>query len=247
MKKLISLILILCLACMLVPAMAESADVAGDWYLKTMKMGDQEYDAAAMGYNMKISLNADGTGTMEMPGSDPTEASWTMEDGQITVTIDNAPASGSVTADTLTLEAEGQVMVFTREATEAITVANVKAAGSVEEFYGEYSCVYIESDGVIVNLAAIGQAMPIVKLSEGAIEFIPSSDEDAVSAILSVMGITYEYADGALKLGSSLEGADISGAVELLEDGMIKLSLDGYTGPMVLYFAPAAAAEEPAA
>ena len=36
MKKLISLLLVLCMACMLIPALAEEA-VTGDWYLHIMK------------------------------------------------------------------------------------------------------------------------------------------------------------------------------------------------------------------
>ena len=42
MKKLASVILAAILTLSLLPALAEE-DITGDWYLKTMKMGDQEY------------------------------------------------------------------------------------------------------------------------------------------------------------------------------------------------------------
>lgn len=41
MKKLISMILIVCMACMMIPAMAEE-DLTGEWYVKTMSQGEQD-------------------------------------------------------------------------------------------------------------------------------------------------------------------------------------------------------------
>ena len=63
MKKLISLILILCMACLLVPAMAED-DVTGDWYY------------AGMGDSVRFVFNADGTAKLitEMMGQKSEEA-----------------------------------------------------------------------------------------------------------------------------------------------------------------------------
>ena len=55
MKKLISLVLALCLACMLIPAVAED-DVTGEWY------------ANMSGIAVKFTINADNTFTMEVPG-----------------------------------------------------------------------------------------------------------------------------------------------------------------------------------
>ena len=103
MKKLISLILILCMACMLIPAMADT-DVTGTWY------------ASMMGIPMTMTLNADGTGTMISPvqgGEAP--AAWTMEGDKITITVNDSPATGTVTADAITLEESGMEIVFTRE------------------------------------------------------------------------------------------------------------------------------------
>ena len=56
MKKLISLILILCMACILVPATAEDG-AAGEWY------------ADYHGTVMILALNADGTSSMTVSGN----------------------------------------------------------------------------------------------------------------------------------------------------------------------------------
>ena len=105
MKKLFSLILALCMVCTLVPAVAEE-DVTGEWYLKTMKQGETEYDAGAISYNITMTLNADGTGTMLSPASEePTPGSWTLEGDKITVTFEDSPIGGTVADGKITFAA----------------------------------------------------------------------------------------------------------------------------------------------
>ena len=86
MKKLISLILVVLLLCMALPAFAEE-EVTGDWYLKTMKMDDQEYDAASIGYAITMTLNEDGTVIMVVPDREPTAGTWVLEGDKITVNL----------------------------------------------------------------------------------------------------------------------------------------------------------------
>ena len=157
MKKLISLFLILCLACMLIPAVAEEA-LTGEWYLKSMKMGEQEYDAAAMGVNIVMTLDEDGTATMTMPDSpDPVTGTWTLDGDQFTLSIaDEAPVTGTVTAEAIELEQEGQIMIFTKEAPAAIVVADAKAAESVEDFYGTYSIAYVDMEDRLMDMSSLG-------------------------------------------------------------------------------------------
>ena len=241
MKKLISLILALALCCMLVSAVADE-EITGAWYAKTIKAGDQEYDAAAMGLNMTITLNEDGTAS-----SGESTGTWTLEGDQITVTIEGSPATGTVTADTLTLEADGQTLIFTREAPEGITLADAVAAESIEEFYGEYTLAYMDMDGTVVDVALFGGLYPDLKLEEGVIEFVASSDEDLFAALYNVLGLQGEFADGVMNLKSTLEGTEATGTIEKLEDGMIKVTLNSYDTQVIFYYAPAEAAEEPAA
>ena len=79
MRKLLSVLLMLALvSALLVPAMAE-LNVTGDWYLKIMKMGDEEYDAASIGYVMTMTLKEDGTVSMTTAGVDEVSTgTWTL-------------------------------------------------------------------------------------------------------------------------------------------------------------------------
>ena len=238
MKKLISLVLILCMACMLVPAVADDIDVTGEWY------------ASMMGIPVEMVLNADGTGVMIVSGQGETAATWTLEGDQITITANDSPASGTATADSIILAAGGIEYVFTREPVSAITIAEVKADAAAEDFYGDWSIAYMESDGMIMDisqLAELGLAFPNLRLSEGTVEFIASSEEDFYSAIFNMMSLVSTYADGALALASTAECASSTGSIELLQDGMLKVTLDMDSSPMILYYNPAEAAEEPAA
>ncbi len=235
MKKLISLVLILCMACMLVPAMADE-DLTGDWY------------ASFAGAVMTMTVNADGTLTMLIPGqAEASPGTWTLEGDQITITVQDSPATGTVTADGIALSEGGMDLLFTREPIGAITVADVKADAAEEEFYGEWTMTYLGAEGMILDAASAGMVFPNIKLGKGTVEFIPSSDEDLYALMFSLLGLTSSYADGKLALTATTEGADATGTVEMLTDGMIKVSLDDDDGPMVMYYSPAAAAEEPAA
>ena len=62
MKKLLSLVLALMMACMLIPAMAEGQDVTGDWYLTDVS----GMNVANLGMSMIVTLNADGTAKVSM-------------------------------------------------------------------------------------------------------------------------------------------------------------------------------------
>ncbi|MBR2854872.1 MAG: hypothetical protein IKE81_11155 [Clostridia bacterium] len=235
MKKLISLILILCMACMLIPAMADT-DVTGTWY------------ASMMGIPMTMTLNADGTGTMISPvqgGEAP--AAWTMEGDKITITVNDSPATGTVTADAITLEESGMEIVFTRDAVEAITVGEIKAAESVDAFLGKWAVKYMETDGLIMDINALGSVMPDVTIADGAITFVGSSEDDMFAAMYNLLGLVYTFEDGKLAITSSVDGANATGSFELLDDGMIRMTLDSEGNTLIFYYAPADTAEQPAA
>ena len=249
MKKLISLILILCMACMLIPAVADEA-VTGEWYLKSMKMGEQEYDAAAMGVNIVMTLSEDGSLSMTMPDSpEPATGTWTLDGDQITIDVDETPVSGTITAEAIELEQEGQVMVFTREAPVAITVADAKPAESAEDFYGQYTIAYVEMEGNLMDMSSLGYSTGLI-IGEGTFEILPTNDEDMMALTIGMLALTpTEMEDGALKVASATNPEGVDGKIELLEDGMIKITANNLSSQssMVFYFAPAAAAEEPAA
>ena len=64
MKKLVSLILALCMACILIPATAE--DVTGLWYMVEMITNGVSINPAEMGINWTMELSEDGAGSRMM-------------------------------------------------------------------------------------------------------------------------------------------------------------------------------------
>ena len=243
MKKLFSLILALCMVCMLVPAVAEE-DVTGEWYLKTMKQGETEYDAGAIGYNITMTLNADGTGTMLSPASEePTPGSWTLEGDKITVTFEDSPIGGTVADGKITLS-EGEIsMVFTREKPEGIKVADVNPAAAAEDFEGTWEIAYVGYNGMIIDPSTTGQEMPGLVVENGAMKFTGNS---SMSQAFGTNAIPLTFADGALGMSVSMGETSYGIKLEMLEDGMLALTANMGSTEVYMYFVKAAA-EEPAA
>ena len=232
MKKLTALLLALMLACMMIPAMADE-DITGDWY-------------ASM-YGMAINLKLDADGTLKMLAGDTVmqEGTWTVEDGKISLIPEEGESSvGEVREDGLYF-ADVETL-FTREPVEAVTVAEVKAAESAEEFYGTWSLVYVEMEGHILDVSAVGEADAQVTLSDSAVEF---AGEGTISMMLALMKMDAPtFADGVLSIKAAEDALNpnITITGEMLEDGMLKLTIVTDSA-MVLYLTPVEAAEAPAA
>ena len=83
MKKLFSLILALCMVCMLIPAVAEDS-MAGEWYTNFS------------GVSMVLVLGEDGSAQLSMPGTENNAAgTWTLDGEKFTLTLDDSPAEGT--------------------------------------------------------------------------------------------------------------------------------------------------------
>ena len=62
------------------------ASYGGDWYLQTMKEGDQEYNAAEMGITMQLTLGQDGIAVSSVYGEE-TKGNWYVEDGTVSYEV----------------------------------------------------------------------------------------------------------------------------------------------------------------
>lgn len=240
MKKLISLLLILCMACMMVPAFAEETDLTGDWY------------ASFMGVTMTLTINADGTMSMTAPGEDGAMNSqtgtWTREGDTLTLTVQDSPATATITGEELVMSEGGMELRFGREPAAPITVGAPRTDAQAEDFYGEWTVKYTEVMGAVADLSAIGMAFPNLKLGEGTVEFIASSEVDMFASMFNMLALAATFEDGILRMESTAENTSSTCTAELLDDGLLKLTMeDGSSTPMVLYYEPAAAAEAPAA
>ncbi len=235
MKKLISLVLVLCMACMLIPAMAEDS-LAGEWYY------------SASGVTMTLTLAEDGSASFLMPGAETASTgSWTLDGEKITVTIDDSPLDGTYADGQITLGNENMSMVFTREKPEEIKMAEVNPDAAAEDFDGEWTPKYVGYNGMVVDVSLANQEMPGVILKDGALSFTGSS---SVAAVFGTNALPMTFADGALSFSLSVGEMALNIKAEMLQDGMIALTLDvGMT--LILYMEKTGEAsgtqEEPAA
>ena len=256
MKKLISLILILCMTCMLIPAMAED-DILGDWYMIEMKMGDTAYNLADMGMSMMFAIKEDGTVTLttEMMGEKTEQnGTWTLDGTTITITIDDQPQSGTFADGKIILEGDGQVGTLSKEAPVATEKAKAVAAESEDAFIGTWTLSAMDMMGARVTAEQAGYT-GTVTIEAGKFTSVLNMGEELGEQTSTG---TTKFEDGKLtvtidvpaeqaELAAAL-GIDASTAtVELLEDGSLLYSAEFMGMSMGMYLVPAEAAEQPAA
>ena len=204
MKKLISLVLILCMACMLVPAMADDG-AAGLWY------------AESSGAVMVLSLGEDGTSYMEVAGNRMAEGTWAEKDGKIEITMTDPSGEASTQVATLadgvlTMGDENMTFNFTKEPIEVWTPAEVNPEAAAEDFEGEWIISKVSMMGMTLD----GNDPIQLAYADGALSFTVDIPNDAEPMAFTIKA-------------------------EILQDGMMALSIDVGSGAMVMYFTKAAA------
>ena len=245
MKKLISLVLILCMACMLVPAMADDS-LLGTWYLKEAVSGEMTLSAASMGMSMTFEFKDGGSVDLITAYGEESETqsgTWTQEGSVVTVTIDGQAAPLTLADETLTLEQESGKMVFTREVPEAAPATVFVDAENEEAFFGTW---------VLSSLEIMGQQVPASLLSTFGMDLTVSLTIEAGKATLTFayngeskeVAIETSFADG--KLSMIQEGTELA-PLALTEGGELAFVLPIGEQSFNLFLAPAETAEEPAA
>ena len=238
MKKIFAMLLALAML-LGAMAMAEATDVTGTWYAVEMIQGDQSINPAEMGLEITMTLNEDGTATMNGAG-DPSEGTWTFDGETLTIQEEGADDTVMTYADgNLTMGDDSMTMVFSQEAPEAEVFAPAAAVeAAVEDFAGTWKAEKIGLEGSYYPVSLLGAD-------------ITATFEDTTITLdgflFSNTSIPLEYADGALSVSAADEDSGMAMAVQatLLEDGMLELNLDaGETGAFAFYMVPAEAAEE---
>ena len=251
MKKLISLFLVLCMACMLIPAMADES-VVGTWYLKDITMGDQVISPSLLGMSMSFEFKEDGTLTILTSYGDEPETdtgAWTQDGAAVTITGEGEDGSQSFTlqlADgVLSMEQDGSLMNFTQEEPAAAEAqATTVAAESEEAFLGTWQLTSMEIMGKEVPTALLGSFGLDMNLTL-------TVEAGKASLIAAVFGESQEetfatsFADGKLTLAK--EGTDESISIALTADGRLAFVLPISEQTFSVYLSPADAAEAPAA
>ena len=239
MKKFVSLLLVLCLACVSAAALAEAGDLVGDWY------------GSLYGMAAQLTLNEDGSYVMSLAGNE-IPGNYELKDGIVYMDDDN-PDNGFV-FDGTSLVNEIQGVTLTREQGNVaeIVLAEVNPDAAVEDFEGDWVCKYMSMKGMTLDITQI----PLESL--GATQ-IPSLKVEGSAVTLTGMDslagadpLEMTFADGALTfdLGAKVGMPDLGMAISvlMLQDGMVDFNVNMGDEIVDLYFAPAdAEAEAPAA
>ena len=248
MKKLTSLILILCMVIVLLPATAENADIAGEW------------TGSYAGHAIPMTLNADGTFSMN-----GTEGTWTLDGETLSMTAMGETMTFTFKDDAITFSQQGESIEFARAAAEEtapaeeaapaeesvptegtveVSFANVNPDAAAEDFNGEWSIQFIATDGE-VYANDTGEITADIAIRDGGITFGSGS---GFSEVFGDKALKMEYADGAFTWSRAILGVGLSIKIEMLQDGMATATVDIAGSGAILYMVRIdEAAEEPVA
>lgn len=229
MKKAFAALLILS---MLLSAMAvaEAADVAGDWYMIEMQAEGMTINPADMGMEMILTLAEDGTASMSGMGDEPSTGTWAINGTTVTVTIEGDPLDFTLADGKLTASQDDMTMVFSKEASATFApAAPVEAAA--EDFAGTWNAERIGMEG---------QYYPVSILGADITAAIEGTTITLNGFMFNNTAIQLEHADGKLSFSGSVEDATLSITASLLEDGTMALDMDaGDQGAFTFYMVKA--------
>ena len=250
MKKLIAVLLVLCLGCMMIPALAEGDSLVGTWYLTKAESQGVTMPVDGTGISMTLTLKEDGSFDLEESAFGQTQTAsgtWAATVTGVALTVQGETLEAKVADDAIVLEVSGAVMYLTRTAPEArdIGEAGIKLAEDVTDFDGSWVISQAKVMGMTVSAEEAGmEELAVMKISNGSIV------ETAVDGTENKMeGV---YADGKLAVTMNVEGVDVDMVFSLLEDGNLLASMtinyEGFSMDIELLYIPMAdEAAEPAA
>ena len=233
MKKIVSLLLALCLVCCLSAAVTAEAGnpVLGLWYLTSAETQGITINPADLGMSMSFDIKEDGSCEIVAYG-ETLAGSWSMKDGILTVTDnDGIPADLTINEDgSLTMAMDGGVMIFTRNAPEGSTtdLPAAKEAESEEEFFGTFKPTYGYFAGMTIPLEQLsdlmfGGVLPTFRVEPGKIIAVMGEGEEAQE---DVTDTTFE--EGQLRVYNPVPGQeepDLVMVIDLLEDDSIGINI----------------------
>ena len=240
MKKLISLFLILCMACLLVPAMAED-DVTGDWYY------------AGSGDAVHFVFNADGTAKLitDMMGQQlEEEGTWSLDGSTMTITFSGQAQTATYADGAITLESEGVTSSLVRDPNAAPAgMPSAVAAESEEAFLGNWTLSAMYSMTVLVPVDQLEGYSGTLTIADGKItsEMVsgegvePQTETEEFKFEDGKLIITMDKSSDAAKMAEAMGMAlPDTATLELADDGSIYYSMVIMDMPMGYYFVKAA-------
>lgn len=230
MKKLLAVLLsmTLLLSSLCCGALAEAADITGEWY------------ASLFGITMTMTVNEDGTYLLSLPGEEDTTGAWTLNDSSLVLDpgTDNE-AAFAYDGESLSANFDDVDFIFTREPVAAFEPAAARTDAALEEFAGVWGTTLIDMMGMQLEPAMAG--LTLTATIDGTNVTLLLDMGDAGSDELAGEAV---FADAMLTLGEEPETEDDEAAIwqlALLEDGsmsivgsMLGISLTFYMSPAEL-------------
>lgn len=231
MKKLLATLLALTMlvSAVVCGAVAETADITGEWY------------GSVFGMSMTMTLHEDGTYTMSMAGEEAEPGTWSF-DGT-TLTLDEGSEGESAFAydgESLSASMEGMDFVFTREPIATFEPAPARTDAALEEFSGSWNATTIGIMGMYLSPDVIGAGISLD--IDGTTVVMTIIQEDSEPEAVTVEAT---FADGVLTVAdpTSTEESSTFWTLSLLEDGTMSMFTQMEGIEMTYYLSPAEAAQ----
>ena len=231
MKKLLATLLALTMlvSAVVCGAVAETADITGEWY------------GFVFGMSMTLTLHEDGTYTMSMAGEEAEPGTWSF-DGT-TLTLDEGSEGESAFAydgESLSASMEGMDFVFTREPIATFEPAPARTDAALEEFSGSCNATTIGIMGMYLSPDVIGAGISLD--IDGTTVVMTIIQEDSEPEAVTVEAT---FADGVLTVAdpTSTEESSTFWTLSLLEDGTMSMFTQMEDIEMTYYLSLAEAAQ----
>ena len=243
MKKILSLLLALAmmLGCV---AFAEGVDYVGTWVLTGaesdgVQMGPSTL--AAVGMDMKVVVNADGTVTLSMMGMEES-GTWAATENGIAITDSTETVEIAYQNEMLLMDQSGVTMMLTREgaATAIVEAEGPTALAGVDPvaFEGQWLLTTANVMGMEMPVDGLGLYMALV-LSQGDALFATTDDNGEI--VTEQVSYTVAEVDGMGTVCTIIGQDSATGEIvevldlKMLSDGRLNWSLD-MDGLIVEYY-----------
>ncbi len=232
MKKYLSALILLLIFSLALPAHSESLDCTGVWSLNSYEMDGMRLDASVFGMEMTLTINPDGSLSLEIPGSGTSTGRWEISGSTLKILAGEESIEATINGDELVTAADenGTSMIFGRERKNtAFQPAPARTDVTVSDFDGTWQAT---SMGILGNLYPAESDITL-QISNGLVSVQQPDDE----------GNLLEYdAKASLEKGVLIVSPpeDLEGArelcLQLLEDGSLAHSEESEGMIIEIYF-----------
>lgn len=256
-KKILSIALAVMMAIPTMPVMAASdKDVLGDWY------------ANIYGVGIQVTFRKGGSYLISMDGvnnGDPEEGTWKMTGDAITLD-EGEENSMNLTVKGNSISADSGEFTLSREETEYDGYTPAKVVDADEkDFDGIWKADYVSTGNITAPVDVFGISGAFISVKSGKLELFLNSD--AYEKPLDAEDLTVEFKDNACtftsekdeekEAGKNAASSDadgdektdtsVNGALQRLEDDMVKMTINTGGSDMIFYLEKSDAVEMKAA